>query len=133
MPPDPVAVARRGLEAFNARDLDTATALLADDVVWERFLSRMSSDGPLEGAQKVREEWESQIEAVDLRVEAEEFIAVGPDAVVIPARMVVRGAGSEMSLAESVVWLMTVVDGRLTRSRLFTTRAEALRAAGAGG
>ena len=131
MTDDLVAVARRGLEAFNARDFDTATALMAEDITWERYLSRMSSDVPLRGAQAVREEWESQVEAVDLLVEPEEFIAVGPETVVIPARMVVRGSGSEVTLAEPVVWNMRIVDGLLVRVDLFHSREEALAAAGA--
>ncbi len=122
---------RKGLEAFNERDFDTAISLLAEDVVWASFLSRTQGE-QLHGRDEVRAAWESQVDVLDLRAEAEEYIPVGEDKVVVPMRMLGRGRGSEMTIAASIVWLWTLgPDGLGTSVEVFNARAEALEAAGA--
>jgi ketosteroid isomerase-like protein len=90
---------RKGIDAFNRRDFDTALELLSDDVAFERFLSRTESQTEwVRGRRELRAVWESQVEAVDLRVEPEEFVAVGAYKVIVPVRMIARGTGSEIRL-----------------------------------
>jgi len=120
----------RGLEAFNARDFDAAISLLAEDVVWASFLSRTQGEY-LHGREEVRTAWESQVDVLDLRAEALEYIPVGDDKVVVPMRMIGQGRGSEMTIAASIVWLWTLgEDGLGTSVEVFDERAAALEAAG---
>ena len=122
---------RRGLEAFNARDFETAINLLTEDVVWASFLSRTQGEY-LHGRDEVRAAWESQVDVLDLRAEALEYISVGSDKVVVPMRMMGRGRGSEMTIAASIVWLWTLgPDGLGTSVEVFDEREAALEAAGA--
>jgi ketosteroid isomerase-like protein len=123
---------RRGIDAFNRRDFDTALAVLRDDVTWERFLSRAEADTPVvRGKEELREVWESQVEAVDLRLEPEEFFAAGGDKVIVPSRMVAHGRGSDIALSASVTWVWTVgADGLATKVQAFASLAAAREAVG---
>ncbi|SRR6266545_3512098 len=123
---------RQGIEAFNRRDFDTALAMMRDDVTWERFLSQAETTTPLvQGKDELRAIWESQVEAVDLRAEPDEFIAVGDDKVVVLMRMVAHGRGSEVPLTASVTWVWTFGDDGLGASvETFESREDALKAAG---
>lgn len=103
MSPENMEKIRRGIEAFDRRDFDAALAYLRDDVTWERFLSRPEAPTPVvRGKEELRATWESQVEAVDLGGEPEEFIPVGHYKVVVPVRMVALGSGSEPSLTASL-------------------------------
>jgi ketosteroid isomerase-like protein len=123
---------RSGIEAFNRRDFDAALVHLRDDVTWERFLSRAEAPTPVvRGKEELRAAWESQVEAVDLRGEPEEFIPVGDDTVVVPVRMVALGSGSELALTASVTWVYTFGDdGLCSRVEAFDRREDALTSAG---
>ena len=69
-----VDTVRNGIDAFNRRDFDAALATLREDVTWERFLSKAEADTPVvRGKAELRAVWESQVEAVDIRAEPEEF------------------------------------------------------------
>ena len=127
-----IELIRQGIDAFNRRDFDAALAALSDDVRWERFLSRTETDTPLvRGKEELRGVWESQVEAVDLRLEPEEFIAVGDDKVIVPSRMVAHGSGSEIALSAAVTWMWTLgEDGLAAKVEVFESRAEALEAVG---
>lgn len=127
-----VETIRRGIDAFNRRDFDAALALLAEDVTWARFLSQAEADTPVvRGKTELRAVWESQVDTVDIRVEAVEFIPVGDHKVVVPVRFLTRGRGSDISLTASVVWVWTGGDDGLAVSvEAFDSREEALRAAG---
>jgi ketosteroid isomerase-like protein len=127
-----IELVRQGIDAFNRRDFDAALAALSDDVRWERFLSRTETDTPLvRGKEELRGVWESQVEAVDLRLEPEEFIAVGDDKVIVPSRMVAHGSGSEIAFSAAVTWMWTLgEDGLAAKVEVFESRAEALEAVG---
>jgi ketosteroid isomerase-like protein len=103
-----IDLVRTGIDAFNARDFDTALAGLRDDVTWERFLSRAESDAPVvRGKDELRAVWESQVQAVDIRLEVDELVPDGENRVVAPTRMVARGSGSEIALSAAVTWIFT--------------------------
>ena len=104
---------RRGINAFNRRDFDAALATVRDDVEWERFLSRAEADSDyVRGKEELRAIWESQVEALDIRIEPEEFIAAG-DKVIVPCRMIAHGSGSEINLSTPVTWVWTIDGGGL--------------------
>jgi ketosteroid isomerase-like protein len=127
-----VDLIRCGIDAFNRRDFDAALAALRDDVTWERFLSRAEADSAVvRGKDELRAVWESQVEAVDLRLEPEEFIAAGDDKVVVPSRMEARGRGSEIALSAPVTWVWTLdEEGLAIKVEAFDSLAAALEAVG---
>lgn len=107
-PEENIALVRQGIEAFNRRDFDTALAGLREDVTWERFLSRAETDAPVvRGKEELRAVWESQVQAVDIRLEVERLSSEGRNQVVAPTRMVARGSGSEITLSAAVTWIFT--------------------------
>ena len=128
-----VQAVREVIDAFNRRDFDAAMAPLKDDVTWERFLSRAEATSPaVRGKAELLAVWKSQVEAVDIRVEPEEFIQVG-NKVIAPMRMCARGSGSAIELVSVVTWVSTFDDGGLcTKVEAYESRDEALRAAGIG-
>ena len=123
---------RKAIDAFNRRDFDVALAACREDVTWERFFSRAEAETTLvRGKEELRAVWESQVEAVDIRLEADEFIPVGDTKMVVASRMVAHGTSSEISLSAPVVWVWTIDGDGLVRSvEAFESRAEALEAAG---
>jgi ketosteroid isomerase-like protein len=128
---DNIELVRKGIDAFNRRDFDAALAAVHDDVTWQRFLSRAEANTPqVRGKEELRAVWESQVEAVDLRVEPEEFIAAG-DKVIVSSRMVAHGSSSEIALSAPITWMWTIdADGLATKVEAFDTHAAALEAAG---
>ena len=126
-----VQAVREVIDAFNRRDFDAAMAPLRDDVTWERFLSRAEATSrAVRGKAELLAVWKSQVEAVDIRVEPEEFISVG-NKVIAPMRMVAHGSGSEIDLVSVVTWVSTFDDGGLcTKVEAYESRDEALRATG---
>jgi len=71
------------------------------------------------------------VEALDLRLEPEQFIAAGDDKVVVPSRMAARGSGSEIALSTSVTWVWTTDAERLAfKVEAFDSLAAALEAVG---
>jgi RimJ/RimL family protein N-acetyltransferase/ketosteroid isomerase-like protein len=130
--PASVDTVRDGIAAFNRRDFDAALGPARDDVTWEPFLSRL--DTPLLlGKDEIRTAWESQVQALDLRVEPDALIPVGDRTVVVPARSLGRGSGSDVPVSASVVFVWEADDdGRFARVRTFESLDQALAAAGAG-
>ena len=77
---------RRLYEAFNARDIDTVLAELADDVVWPNGWE----GGVLYGKDAVADYWRRQWSAIDPRVEPTAFDTCAPDLVVVTVSQTVR-------------------------------------------
>jgi ketosteroid isomerase-like protein len=122
-----VETTRKGMEAFNRRDFDAALASLHDEVTWERFLSRAEAATPLvRGKEELRHVWESQVEALDLRIEPEEFISIG-EKVIVPTQVIAQGSGSDITLTGSVTWVYSFERGVVTRVEGFETPDDALR------
>jgi ketosteroid isomerase-like protein len=131
MSQDFVEKIRRGFDAFNRRDFDRSLAALSDDVIWEQpFVARAETSLPLRGKEQVRSAWESQVEAIDLRIEPVEFIPVGDDKVVVQLRLVAHGRSSKLSLTHSVTLVYTSnSDGLAAGVKVFESREDALKAA----
>jgi ketosteroid isomerase-like protein len=122
---------RRGFDDFNRRDFDRVLAAFSDDVIWEPFVARAETSHPIRGKENLRAAWERQVEALDLRVEPVELIAVG-DKVVVRARLVAQGRSSELSSTDSITQVYTSDrDGLATQVEMFESREDALKAAGA--
>ena len=124
-----VESARAVVEAFNRRDVEALTALLAQDVEIVPIRAAVESTvyrGPDAAAQwyaAVDESWE------DLKVEIEEVRDRG-DRVLVLGRIRGRGRGSGAAIDVEAASVGYFRDGLITRLHHFTNRAEALEAAG---
>lgn len=128
-PEENIQRVRAGFEAFNARDFDTALAGLREDVTWERFLSRTEADGLVRGKDELRAVWESQVEAVDIRIQLDELIAPEGNIVIAPTRMVAHGSGSGITLSAPVTWVCAFdAKGLIASVEAFDSPAEAFEA-----
>jgi uncharacterized protein len=124
-----VELLRRAYEQFNTtREIDLD--LVAEDVEWGLFAGSPEGDA-LHGHPGVRSWTEEMRSAFErLKIEPEEFIDAGDGQVVVVSRMAARGRGSGMELEGPLVNVWTLREGRVTRCQSFTTRDEALAAAG---
>ncbi len=85
---------RRAYEAFNARDIDGALALMRPDVDWPNGME----GGRLHGHQEVREYWRRQFDLIDSLVEPRQVEQRPDGQVIVTVRQVVHdGAGSVIS------------------------------------
>lgn len=128
---------RDAMEAFNRRDFDGALEIATDDFTWQAFLARTETP-LLQGKEAIKSAWTSQVETLDLKVEPQQFEAMGDFNVVVTAELVAHGAGSDIRLTRAIVWLWTFNEEGLGKSiEVFDSRDEAVatarsRAPGAG-
>jgi ketosteroid isomerase-like protein len=124
-----VEIVRRGLEAWNRRDLTTWLASFHPDaeVDWSR------SRGPLMGVyhghaglETFWEAWFSTFEQVQIEIQG--FTEVASEVVVANTAHVRGRQGIEVIARSSFVF--TIANGRITRMRMFQEQAEALEAVG---
>jgi ketosteroid isomerase-like protein len=124
-----VEVVRRGIEAWNRRDLTTWMASCHPDaeIDWSR------SRGPLKGVYRDHGELEtfwdefwSMFEEIEL--ETHGFTQAGSE-VVVPNTAHLQGREGIEVIARSA-FVFAVENGQITRMRMFQERAEALEAAG---
>src|SRR5690349_10253168 len=73
---------RRVYDRFNARDIDSALAVLADDVVWANGMD----GGHVHGREAVREYWTRQWAMVSPHVEPVDFIKAADGSIVAEVR-----------------------------------------------
>jgi len=129
MPEENVEIVRRGLEAWNRRDLTTWLASFHPDaeVDWSR------SRGPLMGVyhghpglETFWEAWFSTFEQIQIEIQG--FTEVGSEVVVANTGHVRGRQGIEVIARSS--FLFTIGSGQITRMRMFQKQAEALEAVG---
>ena len=126
-----VEVVRRGMEQFNqdftAEDLNLD--LLAPDIVFDNSNAGLDAavyrghDGMRELMSLLRGMWKLQ------RGEAQEFILVDADRVIVPFRIVSVGRENVEVMAHAAM-LVTVGDGKITHMKSFQSKADALDAVG---
>lgn len=121
---------RDGYEALARGDIESFTALSRERLgpdfefhhVWDGRILR-GFEGTMEWISDTRETWEGYSQDV------EELIELGEDVVVV-LRISARGGGSGVPVAQQLAVLWTFEDGKAIRARSFTSREEALAAAG---
>ena len=125
---------RRGYALFAAGDFEAAAALMSDDAELTEAGGlgvTGSAAGTRRGPQGFLRSTEEALEAFeDFHVEPEDFIDAG-DVVVVPVRISGRGrmSGVEMEMELAHLWVLRG-DGKVVRSEIYETTAEALEAAG---
>ncbi|HEY2182016.1 MAG TPA: nuclear transport factor 2 family protein [Solirubrobacteraceae bacterium] len=125
-----VEIVRRGLDAFNRRDLDGFAAITTDDFVWlpalpgavdrERFVGRA---GIARYFSEISETWE-RLTAVcdDLRDLDHRVLALG--------RAIGRGSASGAAVETPLALLAEFRGNQITRLATFAGHSEALKAVG---
>lgn len=121
---------RRGLDAFNAGDVERFAAFVTEDFVWEPALPSAVGGGEYAGRDglgryftEVSETWER------LTVECDE-LRDAPDVVVLLGRAVGRGVGSGADVEMPFGFVAEFRGARMSRVTAFLDHAETLAAAG---
>jgi ketosteroid isomerase-like protein len=92
-------ILRAAYRAFNARDLDSAVALMHPDVDWPNAWE----GGRVVGRDAVSAYWRRQFEAISSKVEPEGFIEERDGAIVVEVHQVVHDAQSGAQISDSHV------------------------------
>jgi ketosteroid isomerase-like protein len=126
-----VAVVRRGLEAWNAGDLDALRDELDSGIVW-RGPEGWPEPGPYAGQEAVMRQFEHMRDAFDFdRFELiSDFTEVGDR---VAVRLIWQGEGSGPNSSMELTGLYTVREGKCLAIDLFWDHAEALEALGLSG
>jgi ketosteroid isomerase-like protein len=135
-----VEVVRRSYEVVNALG-ETGSEFVDPEEVAPEFWARLDPDFELHdrpdlpdarvyrGRDATKEFWRKLQELfVEMRWEPQEFVDLG-HAVVVEARVVVRGRGSDAPTEAEETDVFWFKDGLITRLQAFATREEALEAA----
>jgi ketosteroid isomerase-like protein len=126
-------IVRRVFEATARRDAETVIALYDPEVECDTSraaLGRLVSGGVFHGPDEIRTFLRAYNEAwQEIEYDIEELIDAGDQVVsVVTNRGRGRASGVDVELRMAGVW--TIGDGRIVSVAFFTTRAEALEAAG---
>jgi ketosteroid isomerase-like protein len=110
-PRSPEQLLRRAYEAFNARDLDGALALMHPDVDWPNGME----GGREVGHDAVRAYWTLQWQLIDPKVEPESFAENEHGRVVVAVHQVVRDLDGGVVAEQRVEHVYTLRDGLIER------------------
>ncbi len=125
-----VEIVRLLWKVWSERGVDAAQHYFAEDCVVEGFPEAPDFE-IVHGWQGLRERERIFFDAwVDLALEPVEFIEAGSNAVVAVIAVSGRGAGSAASLDAHISFVYELRDGRVVRDQAFTSRSQALEAAG---
>ena len=125
-----VEIVREAWRAYRDRGTDAALDYFSEDCVCEDFPelpdrgTYRGRDGWRERDRQFRRAW------ADIDFEPREFIDTGGDEVVVVAAMHGHGGGSEVPMQMTFAYVYKVRDGSIVRDRAFTSRDQALEAAG---
>ena len=121
------ALARRGYDAFNRRDLDAFLDLVDADI---QFTTRLIGSGTFRGHEGVRKWWREVLDpAPDFTIEVNDIRAVG-DMTINHLRVRGRGALSHAPFDEATWMVGRWRDGKAVSWDSYSTEADALEAAG---
>jgi ketosteroid isomerase-like protein len=125
-----VEVVRGIWEADRRRDLAAVQAAYAPDIEWEDHAGLWGDWGVARGPDGIRQAWRRWYEAFeDVDIEFGE-VAAGGDVVVVTYRLSARGRSSGVDVQQIVTLVWTLRAGKVVRIRAYTSRDEALEAAG---
>ena len=124
-----VEIVRRGIEAWNQRDLPTQLSLYRSDAEIDWSRSRGPVKGVYRGHHGIQTFWNEFWSTFDdVQLETHGFTAVGSEVVVSNTAHLRGREGIEVTASSTFVY--TVENGQITRLRMFQERDEALEAAG---
>jgi hypothetical protein len=111
---DDADVLRRAYEAFNDRDIDAATELMAEDVVWPN----VPDGGFVRGRAAVRGHWREQFDAADPRLELFGVEPLGEGRLRASVRQVVRSNEGELLSDERLYHVFVIRRGHIQRMEI---------------
>lgn len=127
-----VELYRRGIDAFNRRDLDAFLALAHPDVVGISRVLEIEG-GPYLGHDGVRDWWSTLLDVFpDFQIEVL-WVRESGDATVSGIVNRAHGEGGASALEEPVWQVSEWRDGLVVRWQIYETEREAVEAAGASG
>ena len=129
--PGNVGLVRRLYEAFEVRDLEGMMALTGPELEFfpQVTASMVKRSEPYRGHEGLRRYFEDAARVWrHLEIIPHEYRDLG-DRVLVLGRVYARGEGGYISDSPAA-WLWRIEDGLITWGRVFTSRAEALEAAG---
>jgi ketosteroid isomerase-like protein len=130
MPQENLTIVRRGIEAFNARDVDSFAAVVTDDFVWAPALSGAIGGGAYVGRAGIERYFRESAETWEqLTVEPQELREQG-GVVAMLGRAVGRGVGSGVPVEMPLAFLAEFRGDRIAKVAAFPSHADALEAAG---
>ena len=112
---EPEELLRRAYDAFNARDIDAAIALMHPDVDWPNGME----GGRVLGRDAVREYWTRQFDVIDSRVEPQGFETDAEGRVIVDVHQVVHDAAGGLLSDGYVKHVYTVRDGLVERMEIY--------------
>ena len=126
-----VEIVRRGYEAFDRGDRAAAARLLAPDVEWHSVAAPLVGVGTIRGRKAMLRFWEDLREGLEgFRVSPEEFTDLGNDRVLFVGLFQGRGPGSDAEVSMRIASVYEIRDGMVAAVRDYSSRDEALEAAG---
>jgi ketosteroid isomerase-like protein len=124
-----VEIVRMGYQAMARRDLEAIDALVREHVAPDAEFESAMTGQVYKGAQGARDLATDLWETLDYVLATEEIIDLGEQVVAV-LRISGRGTRSGVSVSQQVAMVWTFEDDRIVRGKSFTSRAEALEAAG---
>jgi len=105
------AFLQRAYQAFNARDIDTAVALMCPDVEWANGME----GGHVHGREEVRDYWTRQWKIIDPHVSLQRIDVVQEGRVSVEVRLVVRDLSGGVLSEKNVRHVYRMKDGLIAR------------------
>ena len=129
MPEENVQIVRELVEAFNARDLDAAFAVLHPEAELHPLRAQLEGKAYVghEGLRELLADFDQDWEYVQM--DPEEF-READDKVLVLGRLRARARASGMDLDVPMGFVWTLREGEVVHGRTFSDQAEAVRAAG---
>ena len=125
-----VEMLKRAIDAFNRRDIDSLMALATPDFEWFGALLGKVEGGSYHGREGIERYFADAADTwEEFRSAADEFRHLD-DRVLALGRLEGRGKGSGITVDAPFWMLADFRNGKLSRTRSYLDRGEALRAAG---
>ena len=125
-----VEVVRLVFDAYNRGDLQTTLDHVAPEFVFEPSGLFMDTQSVYRGKEGWTEFWHAFRAAwEDITIEVERLEDLG-DQVLVLGTFHGRGRGSGVEVTRESAWIQTLSNGLIVHTQTFTSRAEALSAAG---
>jgi len=109
--PEDEQLLRRAYEAFNARDIEAAIALMHPDVDWPNAMEGTR----LRGHAAVRDYWARQFETITSQVMPQDFTTTADGRIAVDVHQVVHDTGGNLLTDATVRHVYAIADGLVTR------------------
>ena len=120
-----------GLQAFNRRDLEAATARFHPEIEWIAGADLVPDAAVYHGREGVMEFWRTWFETMEnFRLEVEETLDLGDGRVLLVTRASGSGKDSGVPVEARFAQVWEIRDGLAVRAQMYASREAALEAEG---